>query len=292
MKKQLPFFTFVPFHDASLPMTLQQIQEATEFIQQQTNRFTPQTGIILGTGLGALVQDIDIEFSIDYEDIPHFPLSTVESHKGRLLFGTLAGKKAVCMQGRFHYYEGYSMQQVTFPIRVMKFLGIEQLIVSNAAGGLNDKYQISDLMIINDHISLFLPENPLIGTNLSAFGDRFPDMSEPYDATLINKALQIAKANGIRAHAGTYVSVTGPQLETKAEYRMLRLLGADAVGMSTVPEVIVARHMALPVVGISVITDMCIPEQLEKAEIQKILAAAFKAEPHMTLIIKELLTNT
>lgn len=272
-------------------MTLEHIQEATQFLEQQTNRFIPKTGIILGTGLGALVQDIDIEYSIDYETIPHFPLSTVESHKGRLLFGTLAGKKVVCMQGRFHYYEGYSMQQVTFPIRVMKLLGIEQLIVSNAAGGLNDQYQVSDLMVINDHIGLFLPENPLIGTNLATLGDRFPDMSEPYDASLIEKALQIAKAHGIRVHAGVYVSVTGPQLETKAEYRMLRQLGADAVGMSTVPEVIVARHMDLPVFGISVITDMCIPEQLEKAEIQKILAAAYKAEPNMTLMIKELLSD-
>ncbi|AEI50887.1 purine-nucleoside phosphorylase [Runella slithyformis] len=272
-------------------MTLQQIQEAAEFIQQQTNGFVPQAGIILGTGLGALVQDISIEFTIDYAGIPHFPLSTVESHKGRLLFGTLSDKKVVCMQGRFHYYEGYTMQQVTFPVRVMKLLGIEQLIVSNAAGGLNEHYQVSDLMIISDHIGLFLPENALIGTNLSTLGDRFPDMSEPYDASLVSTALDIAKANGIRAHAGVYASVTGPQLETKAEYRMLRLLGADAVGMSTVPEVIVARHMDLPVVGISVITDMCIPEQLEKAEIQKILTAAFKAEPNMTLIIKKLLSN-
>lgn len=291
MKKQLPFFTFVSFHYTLLRMTLQQIHEATEFLQQQTNHFIPTTGIVLGTGLGALVRDIDIEYSIDYETIPHFPLSTVESHKGRLLFGTLAGKKVVCMQGRFHYYEGYSMKLVTFPIRVMKLLGIEQLIVSNAAGGLNENYQVSDLMIISDHIGLFLPENPLIGANLTTLGDRFPDMSEPYDALLIEKALQIAKAHGIRVHTGVYVSVTGPQLETKAEYRMLRQLGADAVGMSTVPEVIVARHMDLPVFGISVITDMCIPEQLEKAEIQKILAAAYKAEPNMTLIIKELLSN-
>jgi purine-nucleoside phosphorylase len=272
-------------------MTLQHIHEATEFLQQQTNHFIPKTGIVLGTGLGALVRDIDIEYCIDYETIPHFPLSTVESHKGRLLFGTLAGKKVVCMQGRFHYYEGYSMKQVTFPIRVMKLLGIKQLIVSNAAGGLNENYQVSDLMIISDHIGLFLPENPLIGANLTTLGDRFPDMSKPYDALLIEKALQIAKAHGIRVHTGVYVSVTGPQLETKAEYRMLRQLGADAVGMSTVPEVIVARHMDLPVFGISVITDMCIPEQLEKAEIQKILAAAYKAEPNMTLMIKELLSD-
>ncbi len=271
-------------------MSLPQLQEAVAFIQQKTKEFIPQAGIILGTGLGALVQDIDIDFSLAYEDIPHFPLSTVEFHKGRLIFGTLAGKKIVCMQGRFHYYEGYSLQQVTFPVRVMKLLGIQQLIVSNAAGGLNPAYQVSDLMIINDHISQFLPENPLRGNNWATLGDRFPDMSEPYAPDLIEKALQIAQANGIRAHAGVYVSVTGPQLETKAEYRMLRWLGADAVGMSTVPEVMVARHMDLPVFGISVITDMCIPEQLEKAEIQKILAAAYKAEPDMTFMIKEMLS--
>ncbi|MFN8349215.1 MAG: purine-nucleoside phosphorylase [Spirosomataceae bacterium] len=272
-------------------MTLTQIQEATTFLQKQTHGFTPQTGIILGTGLGALVNDIEIEYSIDYEHIPHFPVSTVEFHKGRLLFGILAGKKVVCMQGRFHYYEGYSMQQVTFPVRVMKLLGIQQLLVSNAAGGLNPAYQTSDLMIINDHISQFLPENPLRGANLDSLGDRFPDMSDVYDAQMIENALQIAQKHGIRAHAGVYVSVTGPQLETKAEYRMLRLLGADAVGMSTAPEVIVARHMNLPVFGVSVITDMCIPETLEKAEISKILAAAYLAEPNMTLMMKELLLS-
>jgi purine-nucleoside phosphorylase len=270
-------------------MTLQHIQEATYYLQQHTNGFIPQTGIILGTGLGALVDDIEIEYAIEYEHIPHFPVSTVEFHKGRLLFGILAGKKVVCMQGRFHYYEGYTMQQVTFPVRVMKLLGIQQLLVSNAAGGLNPSYQTSDLMIINDHISQFLPENPLRGANFDSLGDRFPDMSDVYDKQMIENALQIAQKHGIRAHAGAYVSVTGPQLETKAEYRMLRLLGADAVGMSTVPEVMVARHMNLPVFGVSVITDMCIPETLEKAEISKILAAAYKAEPNMTLIMKELL---
>jgi purine-nucleoside phosphorylase len=272
-------------------MTLQQIQEATDFLQQQTNGFVPQVGIILGTGLGSLVNDITIAYSVDYELIPHFPVSTVESHKGRLLFGTLADKKVVCMQGRFHYYEGYSMTQVTFPVRVMKLLGIEQLLVSNAAGGLNPAYQTSDLMIIHDHISQFLPENPLRGKNLDTLGDRFPDMSEVYAPNMITQALKIAQENGIRAHAGVYVSVTGPQLETKAEYRMLRMLGADAVGMSTVPEVMVARHMDLPVFGVSVITDMCIPETLEKVELSKILAAAYKAEPNMTLIMKELLKS-
>jgi len=270
-------------------MLLQQIQEATTYLKGQIQGFVPQVGIILGTGLGSLVDDIAVEFTVSYETIPHFPVSTVESHKGKLLFGTLSGKKVVCMQGRFHYYEGYSMQQVSFPVRVMKMLGIEQLIVSNAAGGLNPGFQTSDLMIIQDHISLFLPENPLRGANLDTLGDRFPDMSEVYDSALIEKAISIAQQHGIRAHKGIYVSVTGPQLETRSEYRMLRQLGADAVGMSTVPEVIVARHMDLPVFGISVITDLCIPETLEKAEISKILAAAFKAEPLMTLIIKELI---
>jgi purine-nucleoside phosphorylase len=192
------------------------------------------------------------------------------------------------MQGRFHYYEGYSMQQVTFPVRVMKMLGIERLFVSNASGGMNPMYKESDLMIIEDHISLFLPENPLVGNNI--MGDRFPDMNEPYDLEMIEKAMLIATQNGIEGiHSGTYVSVTGPNLETKAEYRMLRMLGADAVGMSTVPEVIVARQMNLPVFGISVITDMCIPETLKKTKIEYILANAFKAEPTMTFLIKELI---
>jgi purine-nucleoside phosphorylase len=264
------------------------INEATAYIQSKIEDFKPQFGIILGTGLGKLASEIEIIYSLDYKDIPHFPTSTVESHSGKLLFGKLSGKNVLCMQGRFHYYEGYTMKQVTFPVRVMKLLGIERLFVSNASGGMNPMYKESDLMIIEDHISLFLPENPLVGKNI--MGDRFPDMSEPYDLEMIEKALLIATQNGIEGvHSGTYVSVTGPQLETKAEYRLLRNLGADAVGMSTVPEVMVARQMDLPVFGISVITDMCIPETLKKAEIEYILAAAFKAEPNMTLIIKELI---
>jgi purine-nucleoside phosphorylase len=264
------------------------INEATAYIQSKIGDFKPQFGIILGTGLGKLTTEIDIEFSLNYEDIPHFPIATVEFHTGKLLFGKLSGKYVVCMQGRFHYYEGYSMQQVTFPVRVMKMLGIERLFVSNASGGINPMFNESDLMIIEDHIALFLPENPLIGANI--MGDRFPDMSEPYDLGMIEKAKLIATQNGIEGvHSGTYVSVTGPNLETKAEYKLLRILGADAVGMSTVPEVIVARQMNLPVFGISVITDMCIPETLKKAEIENILAAAFKAEPNMTFIIKELI---
>jgi purine-nucleoside phosphorylase len=272
-------------------MTFEQITQTTEFIQNQIEGFVPTYGIILGTGLGGLVQDIEIEYDIAYDTIPHFPVSTVESHKGRLLFGTLSGQKVVCLQGRFHYYEGYSMAQVTFPVRVMKLLGIKKMIVSNASGGLNPDYQVSDLMIINDHISQFLPENPLRGANFDNLGDRFPDMSEVYDPQLIAQALDIAKQHQIRCHQGVYAGVTGPQLETKAEYRMLRLLGADIVGMSTVPEIIVARQMNIPCFGISVVTDMCIPELLEKAELSKILAAAHIAEPSMTLIIKALVNG-
>lgn len=265
-----------------------QINEATAYIQSIIGDFKPQFGIILGTGLGKLTTEIEVEYIINYEDIPHFPIATVEFHTGKLLFGKLQGKNVVCMQGRFHYYEGYSMKQVTFPIRVMKLLGIERLFVSNASGGINPMFNESDLMIIEDHIALFLPENPLVGANI--MGDRFPDMSEPYDLEMIEKAKIIATQNNIEGvHSGTYVSVTGPQLETKAEYRLLRNMGADAVGMSTVPEVIVARQLGIPVFGISVITDMCIPETLKKAEIENILAAAFKAEPSMTLIIKELI---
>lgn len=267
---------------------LEAINESAEYIQSKIGDFRPQYGIILGTGLGKLTTEIDVEFTINYDEIPHFPLATVEFHTGKLIFGKLNGKNVVCMQGRFHYYEGYTMKQVTFPVRVMKVLGIERLIVSNAAGGLNPAFQESDLMLIEDHISLFLPENPIVGANI--MGDRFPDMSEPYSLEMIDLALEIAKENEITSvKKGVYVSVLGPNLETKAEYRMLRMLGADAVGMSTVPEVIVARQMNIPVFGISVITDLCIPETLQVADINKILAAAYKAEPHMTLIIKELI---
>jgi purine-nucleoside phosphorylase len=264
------------------------INEATAYIQSVIGHFKPQYGIILGTGLGKLTTEIEVVHTISYEDIPHFPIATVEFHTGKLLFGKLEGKNVVCMQGRFHYYEGYTMKQVTFPVRIMKLLGIERLFVSNASGGINPMFNESDLMIIEDHIALFLPENPLIGANI--MGERFPDMSEPYDLEMIEKAKIIATQNNIGGvHSGTYVSVTGPQLETKAEYRLLRNLGADAVGMSTVPEVIIARQMGIAVFGISVITDMCIPETLKKAEIENILAAAYKAEPNMTLIIKQLI---
>ncbi|MGR3810167.1 purine-nucleoside phosphorylase [Jiulongibacter sp. NS-SX5] len=269
---------------------LDRINQAADFLQKSTDNFSPQFGIILGTGLGGLLKEIEVAYEIPYADIPDFVEATVEFHPGKLVFGHLGGKKVVCMSGRFHYYEGHSMEQVTFPVRVMKTLGIERLFISNASGGMNPDFKESDLMIINDHIALFLPENPLVGECI--MGDRFPDMSEPYDQTMIDLAKTIAKEEGIeRMQEGVYVSVSGPNLETKAEYRLLRMVGADAVGMSTVPEALVAIQMALPVFAISVITDMGIPETLQKAEIEKILAAAFKAEPSMTLIIKEMVSR-
>lgn len=269
---------------------MQRITKTAEFLKAKIESFVPQFGIVLGTGLGKLAEEIEIEFEFPYSEIPNFVEATVEFHKSRLIFGKISGKNVVCMQGRFHYYEGYSMAEITFPIRVMKLLGIECLLISNAAGGLNPAFQESDLMIINDHISQFLPSNPLLGDNI--LGDRFPDMSEPYSFKLIEKAKKIALKYGITTlKEGVYVSVTGPQLETKAEYRMMRMIGADAVGMSTVPEVIVARQMNIPVFGVSVITDMCIPETLQVAEISKIIANAAKAEPVMTLIFKELIAE-
>lgn len=268
----------------------EKIHLATEFIQTQTS-FKPQFGIILGTGLGALVNDIEIAFEIDYEDIPHFPVSTVESHKGKLIFGQLAGKPVVAMQGRFHYYEGYDMQEVTFPVRVLKLLGVEKLFISNAAGGINLSYNVADLMIIEDHIDL-TKENPLVGPNMDEFGPRFPDMSAPYDREMIDQALAIAREEEIPCHEGVYAGVCGPNLETRAEYRYLGIIGADAVGMSTVPEVIVARHMSLPVFAVSAITDLCDPDNLEEADISKILAAAFKAEKGMTRIIRGLIAQS
>jgi purine-nucleoside phosphorylase len=272
-------------------MDLEKIKETTEYLTHLLGDFTPEIGIILGTGLGSLVNDIEVEHTVSYADIPNFPVSTVEFHSGKLFFGKLSGKKVMCMQGRFHYYEGYTMQQVVFPVRVMKLLGIQTLLVSNAAGGLNPDYQLSDLMILNDHISFFMPGNPLIGKNLDELGDRFPDMCDPYDLDLVNKALVIADQQGIKVQAGVYVSVPGPQLETRAEYRLLRQLGADAVGMSTVPEIITARQMGMRCFGISVITDMGIPEALEKVDINKILKAAYAAEPKMTQLIRELIKD-
>jgi purine-nucleoside phosphorylase len=266
---------------------LDQINQTSNFLKTRI-RTNPQFGIILGTGLGALVNKIEIEVEISYEEIPNFPVSTVESHKGKLIFGTLAGKKIVAMQGRFHYYEGYSMKEVTFPVRVMKLLGIERLFVSNAAGGVNLDYKVADLMVINDHIDL-LPENPLLGPNLDDFGPRFPDMSEPYEQKMVEQALEFAQKEGIACHAGVYAAVKGPNLETKAEYRYVRIIGADAVGMSTVPEVMVARHMGLKVFAISAITDIGDPDNLKPINIDFILAAAAKAEIGMTKIIQKLI---
>lgn len=263
------------------------ITETTNFINSTIQGFKPKVGIILGTGLGQLVDKIDVLFSISYADIPHFPVSTVESHSGKLIFGKLSGVPIVCMQGRFHFYEGYSMQEVAYPVRVFKELGIANLFVSNASGGLNLTYKEGDLMLIDDHISLFLPTNPLVGKPLP--GDRFPDMSEPYSNSLIQKALDKAAELSIKPiHRGTYVSVTGPQLETKAEYRLLRSAGADAVGMSTVPEVIMARQMGMDVFAVSVITDICDPDNLQIAELSSILASAAKAEPQLTSLIQEM----
>lgn len=257
---------------------LEQIQKAVDYIKNIFPEVQPQIGIILGTGLSSFVDQITIEYEIPYKEIPGFVEATVEFHPGKLIFGKVAGKNIVCMSGRFHYYEGHSMAQVTFPVRVMKMLGVSQLFVSNAAGGLNPDFKESDLMIIHDHIGLFLPANPLVGENI--LGDRFPDMSEPYSLRIIDLAEGIGKTQNIDGlKKGVYVSVSGPNLETRAEYRLLKNLGADAVGMSTVPEVLVAVQMGMEVFAVSVITDMCIPETLKKAEIQNILAAARKAEP-------------
>jgi len=266
---------------------LPQIKGAAHYIQAHFPE-PPEIGIILGTGLGALATEVEVEQMLPYENIPHFPISTVEGHSGQLILGWLAGRRVVVMQGRLHYYEGYSLAEVTFPVRVMKLLGIQHLIVSNAAGALNPAYGLSELMILNDHINL-QPENPLRGFNFDELGPRFPDMSEPYCPALIAKAQLAAEELGIRVHEGVYVSVPGPNLETRAEYRMLRLIGADAVGMSTVPEVIVARHMGLPVFAVSVLTDLCDPGRLEKVTIETVIAAAMRAEPDLAALVKGLI---
>lgn len=257
--------------------------EALQYIQSKT-ALKPEYVIILGTGLGRLANQIDVETSISYADIPHFPVSTVESHAGRLLFGTLGGKKVVAMQGRFHYYEGYTMQQIVFPLRVLQANGAHTLLVSNACGGMNPNFRRGDIMCITDHINL-LGDNPLIGANDNDLGPRFPDMSEPYTRSLVDVAERVALDLGIKMHQGVYVAVTGPNLETRAEYRFLRQIGGDVVGMSTVPEVIAAVHMGMKTLGISVITDECFPDALEPVEMKHILEAADMAEPKMTQVM-------
>jgi purine-nucleoside phosphorylase len=250
----------------------------------------PDVAIILGTGLGALAAEIKTQATIEYRDIPGFPISTVESHAGRLLCGTLGGRTVVAMQGRFHRYEGYSLQQVTFPVRVLKALGAPSLIVSNACGCLVPEWSAGDLMLITDHINL-IGDNPLIGPNDDKQGPRFPDMSAPYDQDLANSARAVAKKNGIALREGVYVAVAGPNLETRAEYRFLRTIGADVVGMSTVPEVIVAVHAGMHVLGLTIVTDMCIPDHLEAASLERILKVAHGAEPKLTSVVRGVLEN-
>ena len=267
--------------------TVECVDEAMSVIRQRY-RGRPEAAIILGTGLGRLAQDVDVETVIEYGEIPGFPLSTVESHAGRLLCGTLGGRRVVAMQGRFHRYEGYSLQQVTFPVRVMHRLGAEILIVSNACGGLNPLWSAGDLMLMTDHINL-LGDSPLVGPNDARLGVRFPDLSAPYDAALREAARRVAQRCGITLREGVYVAVPGPNLETRAEYRFLRAIGADVVGMSTVPEVIVALHAGMRVLGLSIITDMCLPDALEPATVERIIAVANRAEPALTDIVRGVL---
>jgi len=257
--------------------------EAVSFIKERLP-INPEYLLILGTGLGELAEEMTINLELPYKDIPHFPVSTVESHTGKLLMGYLGGKRVMAMQGRFHYYEGYSMNQIVFPIRVAKMLGIQTLLVSNACGGLNPNFERGDIMLINDHIN-FLGDNPLIGPNDPDLGPRFPDMSQPYTKHLMVTANQVALDAGIKIHQGVYLAVSGPMLETKAEYRYMRQLGADVVGMSTVPEVIAAVHMGMKVLGISVITDECFPDSLEPVSLDDVLNAAAMAKPQLTRIV-------
>ena len=263
------------------------LREAVEAIRQRT-QLQPEAAIILGTGLGALAREIAVEATIKYDVIPHFPISTVESHTGQLLFGTLAGRRVVAMEGRFHRYEGYSLQEIALAVRVLHELGARTLIVSNACGGMNPDWHAGDLMLISDHINL-LGDNPLVGPNMDELGPRFPDMSKPYDEALRALARKVAQENNMEVREGVFVAVTGPNLETRAEYRMLRWLGADVVGMSTVPEVITARHMDMRVLGVSIITDECFPDTLAEADVAVIIATARAAEPKLTTLVKGVL---
>jgi len=267
---------------------LKAINEAVAYIREQI-KDTPDVGIILGTGLGRIVEQIEIECVIDYEDIPHFPVSTVVGHEGKLIWGKLNGTGVLVMQGRFHYYEGYTMQEVTFPVRVMKFLGIKTLIVSNAAGGMNPDFRVGDIMIIKDHINTM--PNPLIGKHIPEFGVRFPDMSQTYSHTLIQKAKECAAELDIPVHEGCYVGVTGPTLETPKEYQYLRIIGGDAVGMSTVPEVIAAHQMGISIFAVSVITDLGVPGKIQKLTHKDVIEAAEKTAPKLTSLIVKLIAG-
>lgn len=266
-----------------------EIEEAVTAIQSQWDK-KPHAGIILGTGLGSLVEEIDVELSLDYGDIPNFPESTATSHRGRLVCGQLAGLSVVAMEGRFHMYEGYPLKQITLPVRVFKALGAELLVVSNACGGMNPYYQAGDLMVIEDQINL-MGDNPLIGINDDRLGPRFPDMCEPYDQALIERAQEVARRENIVLHKGVFVAVAGPNLETRAEYRFLRNIGADVVGMSTVPEVIVAVHCGLRVIGFSIITDMCLADALQPANVEEIIATANEAEPRLRTMVMGVLAG-
>lgn len=267
---------------------LEQLTKTTEYLNSITNNFTPDVGVILGSGLGKLSDHISVQYAVAYEDIPHFPVSTVEGHKGQLLFGTLGGKNVVVMQGRFHFYEGYTMQELAFPIRTLKYLGIQQLIVSNAAGGMNPAFEIGDIMLINDHINCF-PDNPLMGPNNEAFGPRFPDMSQVYSKKLIRKAHEIGNTLGLTLHEGVYVGVSGPCFETPAEYKYFRVIGGDAVGMSTVPEIIVAHHMGIECFGVSVITDLGIEGQVHEVSHAFVQEQAERQTEKMSNLVKQLI---
>ncbi len=265
------------------------LQQTIQYLKGLTS-FTPEVGIVLGSGLGNLGNQIQKELVVSYSEIPYFPVSTVKGHQGKLIFGTLGGKKVVAMQGRFHFYEGYTMQEVTFPIRLMIQLGIQSLVLSNAAGGMNPDFKVGDIMLINDHINLF-PSNPLIGPNDDRFGPRFPDMGEVYSKKFLKLAKEIALKNQIKVHEGVYIGVSGPTFETPAEYKYFRIIGGDTVGMSTVPEAIVARHMGIPCFAASVVTDLGVPGVVEVVSHEEVLAAAQAAEPKLTLIITELLSQ-
>jgi purine-nucleoside phosphorylase len=273
----------------SVTELLASIRESADAVRERCD-LASRVGIVLGTGLGGLAHEIDVVATVPYEDIPGFPVPTVETHSGRLVLGRLGDTPVVAMQGRFHRYEGYALQRVAYPVRVLKALGAETLVVSNVSGGMNPLWKAGELVLLDDHINL-LGDSPLVGPNADALGPRFPDMSEPYDRRLQAVALDVAAELGIRLHRGVYVAVPGPALETRAEYRMLRALGADVVGMSTVPEVIVARHMGMRVLGLSIITDECLPDALEPVDVSKIIAVASNAEPDLTRLVARIVAE-